>query len=48
MIRLAVVEDERLTRQLVVERLHGLYGAAVAVNGIESVEHLAAAGGDFV
>jgi two-component system, NarL family, response regulator DesR len=46
-IRLAVVEDERLTRHLVVERLQGLYGAAGAVNGFESVEHLAAAGGDF-
>jgi DNA-binding NarL/FixJ family response regulator len=45
-IRLAVVEDEKLTRHLVVDRLQARYGAAGSVNGFESVEQLVAAGED--
>jgi len=40
-IRLAVVEDEKLTRHLVVDRLQARYGAAGSVKGFESVEQLA-------
>jgi two-component system, NarL family, response regulator DesR len=46
-IRLAVVEDQALTRGLVVERLGDRYGRAGSVSGFASVEQLAASGQDF-
>jgi DNA-binding NarL/FixJ family response regulator len=46
-IRVAVVEDQQLTRHLVVERLRDLYGTASSVDGFESVEQLVAAGEAF-
>lgn len=46
-IRVAVVEDQALTREVAVERLRTRYGAAAAVDGFASVEQMLAAGQDF-
>jgi two-component system, NarL family, response regulator DesR len=46
-IRLAVVEDQALTRSLVIERLRDRFGAEGMVSGFESVEQLTAAGQEF-
>ena len=46
-IRVAVVEDEALTREVAVDRLRARYGAAAAVDGFASVEQMLAAGQDF-
>jgi DNA-binding NarL/FixJ family response regulator len=46
-IRLAVVEDEALTREVTVERLGARFGAAASVDGFSSVEQMLAAGHDF-
>jgi DNA-binding NarL/FixJ family response regulator len=46
-IKLAVVEDQALTRDLILQRLRQHYGGAGSVTGFESVEQLAAAGQEF-
>ncbi len=46
-IRVAVVEDEPLTREVTVERLQDRYGPAAAVDAFTSVEQMLAAGQDF-
>jgi two-component system response regulator DesR len=46
-IRLAVVEDQPLTREVTVERLRARYGDAAAVHAYASVEQLLAAGKAF-
>jgi DNA-binding NarL/FixJ family response regulator len=47
MIRLAVVEDQTLTRETTVERLGVRFGADVPVQGYANVEQLLASGMDF-
>jgi DNA-binding NarL/FixJ family response regulator len=47
MIRLAVVEDQTLTRETTVERLGARFGADVSVRGYANVEQMLAAGLDF-
>jgi DNA-binding NarL/FixJ family response regulator len=47
MIRLAVVEDQTLTRETTVERLGAQFGADVSVRGYANVEQMLAAGLDF-
>jgi DNA-binding NarL/FixJ family response regulator len=47
MIRLAVVEDQTLTRETTVERLGAGFGADVSVRGYANVEQMLAAGLDF-
>jgi DNA-binding NarL/FixJ family response regulator len=46
-IRVAVVEDQALTREVTVERLRARHGAAAAVDDFASVEQMLAAGQDF-
>ena len=47
MIRLAVVEDQAITREVTVEWLRSRYGAAASVDGFASVEQMLSAGRDF-
>lgn len=46
-IRVAVVEDQRLTREVTVERLRAHYLGSAAVNAFVSVEQMLATGQDF-
>jgi DNA-binding NarL/FixJ family response regulator len=47
MLRLALIEDQALTRDLTLERLRACFGPAASVHGFASVEQMVAAGQPF-